>query len=176
MLLWREHPAGMSAVPLGTAISAVIKRSSGDTGFAAVFAVSVSIVKENVHLIASVPLGSVVLQGRAAMKGTSWCNECGAIGYCYFSSDETKFRDTGFAAAFAVSVSMVKCCQNMLFVDRKMCVWSQVFQWEALCLQGHAGLGVVALRFALGSKIHRTCCKGFRGWGYRYFIIIFFLY
>ena len=29
MLIWREHSAAMSAVPLGTATSAVIKRSSG---------------------------------------------------------------------------------------------------------------------------------------------------
>ena len=29
MLIWEEHPAAMSAVPLGTATSAVIKRSSG---------------------------------------------------------------------------------------------------------------------------------------------------
>ena len=77
---------------------------------------------ENVHLIASVPLGSAVLQGHADMKGTSCQNECGAIGYCYFSGDKTKFRDTGFAAVFAVSVSIVKCCQKMLFVDRKMCI------------------------------------------------------
>ena len=64
---------------------------------------------------------------------TSCCNECGAIGYCYFSSDKTKFRDTGFAAVFAVSVSIVKCCQKMLFVDRKMRIWSLAFHWEALC-------------------------------------------
>ena len=74
------------------------------------------------RLIASVPVGSAVLQGHADMRGTSCCNECGAIGYCYFSSDKTKFRDTGFAAVLAVSVSMVKCCQKMLFVDGKMCV------------------------------------------------------
>ena len=57
----------------------------------------------------------------------------GAIGYCYFSGDKTEFRDTGFAAVFAISVSMVKCCQKMLFVDRKMYIWSLAFHWEALC-------------------------------------------
>ena len=75
------------------------------------------------------------------MRGTSCCNERGTIGYCYFSSDKTKFRDTGFAAVFAVSVSMVKCCQKMLFVDRKMCVWSLAFQWEALCCKVMPGWG-----------------------------------
>ena len=74
------------------------------------------------HLIASVPLGSAVLQGHADMKGTSCCNECGAIEYCYFSGDKTKFSDTGIAAAFAISVSIVKCCANMLSVEKTMCI------------------------------------------------------
>ena len=56
----------------------------------------------------------------AAMKGTSCCNECGAIEYCYFRGDKTKFSDTGIAAAFAISVSIVKCCANMLSVEKNM--------------------------------------------------------
>ena len=89
--------------------------------------------KEYVHLTAAFTLGSDVLQGHADMKGTECCNERRAIGYCYFSGDKTKFRDTGFAAVFAVSVSIVKRCQKMLFVDRKMSIWSLAFHWEALC-------------------------------------------
>ena len=106
---------------------------------------------------------SDVLQGHAAMKGTSCCNECGAIGYCYFSSDRTKFRDTGFAAVFAVSVSIVKCCQKMLFVDRKMCIWSLAFHWEALCCkvvllwrEHPAAMSAVLLGTATSAVIKRS--------------------
>ena len=58
------------------------------------------------HLTAAFTLGSDVLQGHAAMKGTSCCNECGAVEYCYFRGDKTKFSDTGIAAAFAINVSI----------------------------------------------------------------------
>ena len=74
------------------------------------------------HLIAGVPLGSDVLQGHAAMKGTSCCNECGAIEYCYFRGDKTKVSDTGIAALFAISISIVKCCKHMLCVEKNMCM------------------------------------------------------
>ena len=40
------------------------------------------------------------------MKGTSCCNECGAIEYCYFRDDKTKFSETGIAATFAISISI----------------------------------------------------------------------
>jgi len=73
-------------------------------------------------MIASVPLGSDVLQGYAHMKGTSCCNACRAIEYCYYGSDKTKFSDTGFAAMFATSVSNVKRCKNMLSIDKKISI------------------------------------------------------
>jgi len=56
------------------------------------------------------------------MKGTSCCNECGAIEYCYFRGAKTEFSDTGIAAAFAISVSIVKCCKHMLSVEKEMCI------------------------------------------------------
>ena len=69
MLLWREHPAAMSAVPLSTATSAVTKRSSTTQA-----------------LLQCLP-----------------------------------------------SAFPLKCCQKMLFVDRKMWIWSLAFHWERLC-------------------------------------------
>ena len=105
----------MSAVPLGTATSAVTRRNSVTQALLQCLpsAFHCEVPRKHVfchqayaHLIASVPLGSDVLQGHAHMKGTSCWNECRAIGYCYFGGDKTKFSDTGIAAVFAISVPL----------------------------------------------------------------------
>ena len=74
---------------------------------------------------------------------------------------------------FAVSVSIVKCCQKMLFVDRKMCIWSLAFHWEALCCKvmccvsigKYDSTGHVARTFAVGGRsikgIYRGCNRSY---------------
>ena len=73
------------------------------------------------------------------MKGTSCCNECSAIGYCYFSGDKTKFSDTGIAAAFAISVSIVKWCTNVI-CGKEYVHLTAAFTLGSDILQGHADM------------------------------------
>ena len=88
--------------------------------------------KEYVHLTTAFTLGSDVLQGHAAMQGTSCCNECGAIEYCYFRGDKTNFSDTGIAATFAISTFIVKCCKHLLSVEKNMRIWLLAFHWGVM--------------------------------------------
>ena len=83
------------------------KTRFSETGIAATFAISISTVKCCKHMLSveknmciwplAFTLGSDVLQGHAAMKGTSCCNECGAVEHCYFRGDKAKFSDKGIA-------------------------------------------------------------------------------
>ena len=117
------------------------------------FAVSVSSVKccqkmlfvdrkmmENVHVIASVPLGSAVLQGHADMKGTSCCNECGAIEYCYFSGDKTKFSDTGIAAAVCRQRFHCEVLHKYALCRKEYVHLTAAFTLGSDVLQGHADM------------------------------------
>ena len=149
MLPWREHPAAMSAVPLSTATSEMIKRSSVrqallqrlPSAFPLKCCTHMLSVDKNMCIWPlAFTLGSDVLQGHAAMNGTSCCNECGAIEYCYFRGDKTKFSDTGIAATFAISVSIVKRCKHLLSVEKNMCIWPLAFTVGSDVLQGHAAM------------------------------------
>lgn len=58
--------------------------------------------------------------------------------------DITKFSDTGFAAY--LPSAFLKCSENMLSADRIHVRLTVAFTLGSAVLQGHAGLGVVALR------------------------------
>ena len=93
------------------------------------------------HLIASVPLGSAVLQGHADMKGTSCCNECGAIEYCYFSGDKTKFSDRHWHCC-SVCHQRFHCevLHKYALCGKEYVHLTAAFTWGSDVLQGHADM------------------------------------
>ena len=80
------------------------------------------------------------------MKGALCCAECHAIEYCYVGGDILRNSVTRVLPHVCHQRSIVKCCENMLSADRINVRLNAAFTLGSAVLQGHAGLGVVALR------------------------------
>ena len=74
----------------------------------------------NAHLIASVPFRNDILQGHADMKGTSCCNGCRAIEYCFFGDKICWHR---LCSTVCHQRSIVKVLREFFYVNRKMRIW-----------------------------------------------------
>ena len=175
MVIWREHHAAMSDVPLGTATLAVTRRNS-------VTQVLPQCLPSGLHC--EVPRKHVFWHGRH-MRIWSLAFHW-AVMSCKVMLIWREHHPAMSAVPLGTATSAVTdeiqwhrlCCS--VCHQRFHC---EVLQKYALCrqenvhltvaftlggamLQGHAGLGVVALRLQWGVWFHRTCCKDFRGWGY----------
>ena len=169
MLLWREHPAAMSAI--GYCYFSGNKSKFRDTGFAAVFAVSVSIVKccqkmlfiDRKMCIWSLAFHWEALSCKVMLLWREHPAAMSAVGYCDFRGDKTKFRTQALLQCLLSAFPLWSAAKKMLFVDRKMCIWSLAFRWEAQCCkvmliwrEHSAAMSAVPLGTATSEVINRS--------------------